>query len=132
MADYRTVTVGATLSHDISVAASVRVDRPGVTVAAAEADRIITAEATVSKASVDASASIAAAEVEAEAEIVTRIQHGDFQTYAGPHEVTPKAAAAQVLETARKVVLQDITVHEVPYWETSNQSGKTAFIASEV
>lgn len=132
MAEYRTITIAATISPDISVAASVRVDHPGATAVGTVTDKIVTAEATVSPSTVDATASIVDMTVEAEADVVTKIQAGDYPTYGGPYEVTPKAAEEQVLKTERKVVLHDITVHEVPYWETSNHSGMTAFIASEV
>lgn len=132
MADYRTIMIGASVSPNISVNATLTVDRPGVTAVPTAADKVVTASATVSGSAVGASASIADRTVDATAEIVTRIQTGDYPTYAGPHEVTPKAAEAQTLKTERKVVLHDITVLEVPYWEASNISGMTAYIANEV
>ena len=53
--------------------------------------------------------------------------------YDGATEVTPKAHEEQVLATAGKLVLNDVTVYEVPYYETSNLfDGLTAYIASEV
>ncbi len=53
--------------------------------------------------------------------------------YDGATEVTPKAHEEQVLPTAGKLVLNDVTVYEVPYYETSNlYDGLTAYIASEV
>lgn len=121
----------ATVLDGVNVTAKGTADQPATAIAEVE-DLIVTADATVEDLIVTAEATMEGMAVEAEAEVVTRIQTGDYPTYAGPHEVTPKAAEAQVLETARKVVLQDITVHEIPYWETSNQSGMTAFIASEV
>lgn len=130
MDNLRIVEAVAEVLGDVS-AAAVEVKQP-VTATAEVENRIVTAEASAEELIVTAEASIENMTVEAEAEVVTRIRTGDYPTYAGPHEVTPKAAEAQVLETARKVVLQDITVHEIPYWETSNQSGMTAFIASEV
>lgn len=42
--------------------------------------------------------------------------------YDGEYEVTP-TAHEQYLETANKFLKRDITIHEVPYLETSNESG---------
>ena len=53
--------------------------------------------------------------------------------YDGPYEVTPKAWDAQTLETAHKLMTDDVTVFKVPYYETINLfDGKTAYIAEEV
>ena len=55
------------------------------------------------------------------------------ETYEGPYEVTPKAWDEQVLETAHKLMTDDVTVFRVPYYETINLfDGKTAYIAEEV
>lgn len=55
------------------------------------------------------------------------------ETYDGPYEVTPKAWDEQVLETAHKLMTDDVTVFRVPYYETVNLfDGKTAYIAEEV
>lgn len=54
-----------------------------------------------------------------------------YPTYTGDTLVIPKADAATELQTGGKVVMDNITVTKVPYWETSNQSGITAYIASE-
>lgn len=56
----------------------------------------------------------------------------DRETYAGPYIVTPKAHEEQVLDTATKIMARDVTVRKVPYYETSNVSGYTAYIASGV
>ena len=53
--------------------------------------------------------------------------------YTGPYEVTPKAWDEQTLETAHKLMTDDVTVFRVPYYETSNLfDGKTAYIAEEI
>lgn len=49
--------------------------------------------------------------------------------YPGPYEVTP-AVYEQSLETARLMMRDDVTVHEIPYAETSNIYGTTVSIAS--
>lgn len=51
--------------------------------------------------------------------------------YAGPYSVTPKAGTAQTLSTAGKQMTEDVTVAKVPYYETSNTSGTTVYIAEE-
>lgn len=56
----------------------------------------------------------------------------DRETYAGPYTVTPKAHEEQILDTASKVMARDVTVKKVPYYETSNVSGNTVYIASGV
>lgn len=70
------------------------------------------------------------------------VDFGDFQKiilpsnlpiYAGNHTITPRAKEVQVLETKDKVLLKDLTVKEVPYYETSNLSGgNTVYIGTEV
>lgn len=51
-------------------------------------------------------------------------------TYSGPYEVTPHSYE-QTLETAQQLMTDNVTVHEIPYWETSNLSdGLTAYIGN--
>ena len=53
----------------------------------------------------------------------------DLPVYPGPHEVTPLTSAAQTLLTQQTVVLQNITVEEIPYYETTNiKGGQTVYI----
>ena len=50
--------------------------------------------------------------------------------YDGAYEVTP-TTEEQVLPTARRTLAGDVTVHEIPYLATSNESGGiTVSIAS--
>lgn len=50
--------------------------------------------------------------------------------YPGPYEVTPHSYE-QTLETAQQLMMDNVTVHEIPYWETSNLSdGLTAYIGN--
>lgn len=47
--------------------------------------------------------------------------------------VIPLAERQTVLETAEKLLLEDIVVKEIPYYETSNSAGgDTVYIGSEV
>lgn len=51
--------------------------------------------------------------------------------YEGEYEVTPLAFVEQTLMTNGRVMRGDVTVHEVPYHETSNVAGGvTVSIAS--
>lgn len=53
-------------------------------------------------------------------------------TYKGSYEVTPKTTK-QVIETAQKVMKDDVTVFAIPFFETSNTSGgNTIYIGKEV
>lgn len=44
------------------------------------------------------------------------------ESYAGPYEVTP-TSHEQSLDTADKHMRRDVTIHKVPYYETSNEGG---------
>lgn len=52
--------------------------------------------------------------------------------YQGPYIVTPLANEQQILNTKFKYMSDDVTVNKVPYYETSNDSGTTVYIASGV
>lgn len=52
--------------------------------------------------------------------------------YEGPYEVIPRAEGAVILPTADKHMLDDVTVRKIPFYQTSNPYGDTAYIASEV
>lgn len=57
----------------------------------------------------------------------------DVDYYEGPYEVTPKAWQGTVLETKDKAMTDDVTVLEIPYYETGNvYNGLTVYIANEV
>lgn len=53
----------------------------------------------------------------------------DTEIYKGSYEITPDVTE-QVLATRNKQMTNDVTVHEIPYAETSNEFGTTAVIAS--
>lgn len=51
------------------------------------------------------------------------------ETYTGDYRVVPQPFNAQTLQTANRVLNEDIVVTEIPYWETSNESdGITVYI----
>lgn len=57
---------------------------------------------------------------------------GSAPPYTGPYTVTPKVEA-QTLETARKLMTDDVNIKAIPFFETSNNAGgETVYIAMEV
>lgn len=60
------------------------------------------------------------------------VQTGGGEPYEGEYTVIPKANVPTVLETAGKTLNKDVTVTKIPYYETSNPTGDTVYIASEV
>lgn len=52
--------------------------------------------------------------------------------YRGEYDVIPKAHIMQTLETDGKTMEDDVRVHEIPYYETSNVSGTTVYIADSL
>ncbi len=51
------------------------------------------------------------------------VNHIEGERYDGEYVVTPLAKNEVVLETSGKIMLDDVTVRKVPYFETSNESG---------
>lgn len=51
-----------------------------------------------------------------------------YPIYTGETVVTPKVKESTELETAKKTVLENIIVEEIPYYETSNPKGTTFII----
>lgn len=72
-------------------------------------------------------------EIEADGEFGSYTKITGDETYTGEYIVTPKAYNQTILQTRDKVMADNVTVLEVPYWETSNPfDGKTVYIANEV
>ena len=57
---------------------------------------------------------------------------GDSKPYEGVYDVTPQAKSAVILPTKDRLLSRDVNVKKNPYYETSNQTGVTVYIASEV
>ena len=53
---------------------------------------------------------------------------GTYPVYEGPFVITPKPYNDTVLSTAQKTVTNNITVLQIPHYETSNLKGKTFII----
>ena len=63
---------------------------------------------------------------------VIRIQPEGIELYDGDTVVKPKANEQTVLSTAQKLVEDDITVLEIPYFQTTNSTGgNTVYIGRE-
>lgn len=62
--------------------------------------------------------------------VIPAIAGGEY--YEGNYTVTPKARTAQTLQTKNKTMKENVTVLEVPFFETSNEKGTTIYIANEV
>ena len=55
------------------------------------------------------------------------------KVYTGEYIITPKADTSVVLETKNKIMLYDLTVKEIPYYQVTNPAdGETVYIGSEV
>ena len=47
----------------------------------------------------------------------------DFEKYVGQYEITPLPLMEQILQTADKVLTDNIVVAPIPYYEVSNEAG---------
>lgn len=63
---------------------------------------------------------------------VIMVRADPVNTYDGDYIITPKAFEEQIMPTNGLLMLDDVTIKRVPYFETSNPMGKTVYIASEV
>lgn len=54
----------------------------------------------------------------------------DVDIYAGPYEVIPKIRN-QTLDTKNRMLSKNIFIKQIPYYETSNESGYTVYIGGE-
>ncbi len=62
----------------------------------------------------------------------TAIIQGYGADYEGVYTVVPKAKTPTVLPTNGRTLADNITVQKIPFYETSNVSGETVYIANEV
>lgn len=64
--------------------------------------------------------------------IVTAAGSAEADTYDGEYTVTPKVES-QTLETAGKLMDDNVTIKEIPYYNVSNNSGgSTVYIGREI
>lgn len=65
-------------------------------------------------------------------QIQTLTEYVGGDPYEGEYVVTPKVES-QTMPTKEKVMLKDVTIKAIPYFETSNTSGgNTVYIAKEM
>lgn len=55
----------------------------------------------------------------------------EYPAYDGEYEITPRAEA-QVLQTAMRTLEDDILIKEIPYFDVSNEYGRTIYIGGEI
>lgn len=58
------------------------------------------------------------------------VEHVDLPDYDGEYAITP-SVAAQTLETANKTLREDIEINPIPYYDVSNEFGRTIYIGGE-
>lgn len=63
---------------------------------------------------------------------VIEVEGLDIERYKGDYIITPMAYDEQELETKNKLLEDNITVKEIPYYQVSNIDGTTVYIGSEV
>ena len=57
----------------------------------------------------------------------------EADVYEGEYEVTPMIATEQILETAQKMLSQNVTVKKIPIFITMNpQGGETVYIGGDI
>lgn len=57
-----------------------------------------------------------------------RDDESTIETYTGIYTVTPQPFTTQTLETANKKMARNVTIKEIPYFQTSNLTGDTIYI----
>lgn len=65
-------------------------------------------------------------------EVVAKIPTTTVPAYTGSYKVTPKAFDDTTIECEGKVMTDNVQVSKIPYFETSNESGDTVYIGSEL
>lgn len=64
--------------------------------------------------------------------VLATVHTANVSTYTGKYEVTPKVEG-QALKTKQKYMIDDVTVHAIPYFDVSNTAGgSTVYIGTEI
>lgn len=92
---------------------------------------MITVPMKVAVSQVEIPMSVSHSNVEIEMSVSAEFSIAGADEYEGAYSVTP-LVSEQTLETANKLMREDVLVLGVPYYETSNLTGETVYIASEV
>lgn len=71
-------------------------------------------------------------EVEINLDDTNKIPQNTYESYTGDYEVIPQKES-QVLKTKDKLMSDDVTIKEIPFFEVSNLAGgTTCYIGKEV
>lgn len=128
---YRTVDITPELTSECNVEITLADNVVDVT---ASIQKEVDVDAVIDNSIIVPNANMSASMIGVEADCITNIQthSGDADYYKGEYEVTPKLHVETKLDTSGKLMKKDVTVLEIPYYETSNISGgTTVYIATE-
>lgn len=70
-------------------------------------------------------------EISVEFGAVTTIESVNIPIYTGTYTVTPKTEA-QVMQTANKKMLDDVSIREIPFYRVGNDTGDTVYIGRDI
>lgn len=122
MANYDTIDVTASVTTDLSVDATVTTDANYYTALVTVSDMVIDANPSLAPSVINTEATVSDNSFEVDASLATVIATSALPKYPGPYEVTP-SQSSQTLATAQKAMTSDVTVMEIPYYETTNEAG---------
>lgn len=94
-------------------------------------DRIVVIEGEVNLSSVIDGDTLLYDHVDGESGVFYEVSAQEHDYYEGTYVVTPMVDTEQTLLTADKIMADDVTVRAIPYYETSNQYGKTIYIGED-
>lgn len=57
--------------------------------------------------------------------------NADYDFFSGSYDIIP-TIDPQILETEGKIMEQNLTIREIPYYEVSNSSGYTVYIGGDL
>ena len=63
-------------------------------------------------------------------EVINNLELGsdqEYATYEGSYEITPRTVS-QTLPTENKLLIQNLNIKSIPYYETSNETGGTTVV----
>lgn len=94
-------------------------------------DRIVVIEGEVNLSSLIDGVTILNDYVDGESGVFYEVSAQEHDMYDGAYVVVPMVDTEQTLLTADKVMADDVTVRAIPYYETSNEYGKTVYIGED-
>lgn len=70
-------------------------------------------------------------EIDVDFGTVTTVESVNIPIYTGSYTVTPKTEA-QVMQTANKKMLDDVSIREIPFYRVGNDTGDTVYIGRDI